>query len=270
MSRPLVNRKNLVGSREEHWKPPTYQPEKGILASFKRRVLRFLDLQSGTIWADLSNQLPTVTGTVVDAGCGLQPFRRLFSSNVKYLAIDYADTQDHFKVIAPDTIYYSGDEWPLGNDVADFVLSTETLEHVRAPEIFAAELYRCLKPGGKAILTVPFAARWHFVPYDYWRPTPSGLENLFKTAGFINIGVYGRGNQFTVVCYKGMGFVFSLLSPQRSNPLLEWTCRVVGVAGIPAMLTLAALANLTMGWQGAVDFLGFTVSIEKPLSVRPD
>jgi len=30
------------------------------------------------------------------------------------------------------------------------------------------------------------------------------------------------------------------------------------------MLALAVLANATRRWQGAVDFLGFTVSAEKP------
>ena len=264
MSRTLAKRKNLVGSREEHWKPPTYAGSSGGIELLKRRLLRFLDLQAGTIWNDLANELPLVTGTVLDVGCGVQPYRSLFGPNAKYVAIDYADTREHFHVEAPDTIYYSGEQWPLANNFADFVLSTETLEHVRVPESFAAELYRCLKPGGRAILTVPFAARWHFVPYDYWRPTPSGLENLFKGAGFANIGVYGRGNQLTVACYKGMGFVYSLLSPQPSHPVFEWTCRTVGALGLPGMLALAILANLTKGWQGAVDFLGFTVTLEKP------
>jgi hypothetical protein len=61
-----------------------------------------------------------------------------------------------------------------------------------------------------------------------------------------------------------MGFVYSLLSPQPSHPVFEWTCRAVGALGIPGMLALATLANLTKEWQGAVDFLGFTVTLEKP------
>ena len=264
MSRTLAERKNLVGSREEHWKPPAYAVSSGLVASMRSRLLRFLDLQAGTIWNDLANELPNVTGTVLDVGCGVQPYRGLFGPGASYVAIDYADTREHFQLEAPDTTYYSGEQWPLESNFADFVLSTETLEHVRLPEIFAAELYRCLKPGGRAILTVPFAARWHFVPYDYWRPTPSGLENLFGGAGFTNIGVYGRGNQLTVACYKAMGFVFSLLSPQPSNRPFEWTCRVIGALGVPAMLALATLANLTKEWQGAVDFLGFTITLEKP------
>ncbi len=264
MTRALANRKNLVGSHDEHWKPPTYASNAGVVAKLQSRLLRFLDLQVGTIWNDLSIELPKVTGTALDVGCGVQPYRHMFGPNVKYMAIDYATTKDHFQVQAPDTIYYSGEQWPLEDGVADFVLSTETLEHVAYPDGFASEMFRCMKSGGRAILTVPFAARWHFMPYDYWRPTPSGIANLFERAGFVNIGVYGRGNQLTVVCYKGMGFVFSLLAPRPSNFVWEWTCRAVGALGVPVMLALATVANLTMSWQGAVDFLGFTVTLDKP------
>ncbi len=111
---------------------------------------------------------------------------------------------------------------------------------------------------------MPFAARWHFVPYDYWRPTPSALDYLLRGAGLVDVGVYGRGNQLTVACYKGMAFVFSLLSPQPSNAAFEWLCRALGALGLPVMVALAVLANLTMGWQGAVDFLGFTVTARRP------
>ncbi len=264
MSRPLKERANLIDAREEHWMPPIYRTSTGALTELRARVLRFFDLQVGTIWDDLAQELPAVSGTVVDAGCGVQPYRRLFGSGVKYIGIDYADTRDHFRVETPDTIYYSGDRWPLDAEVADFILCTETLEHIATPDIFLGEMFRCLKPGGRALLTVPFAARWHFIPYDYWRPTPSGLDNVFRKAGFTKIGVYGRGNTLTIACYKGMAFIYSLLSPQKSTPAFAALSRLLGVLSIAPMVALAVVANATLGKQGSVDFLGFTISVEKP------
>jgi SAM-dependent methyltransferase len=264
VSRSLADRVNLITSRAEHWKPPRYEVRHGLSAALRARVLRFFDLQAGTIWADLARELPGVTGTVVDVGCGLQPYRPLFGPGVKYVGIDYADTRATFAIEAPDTIYYSGDRWPLESGSADFILCTETLEHVLDSAKFLAEVSRCLAPGGRVLLTVPFAARWHFIPHDYWRPTPSALDHLLREAGLGEIGVYGRGNQLTVACYKAMGFLFSLLSPQPSHVAFEWLCRAVGAAGAPAIVALAVLANVTKGWQGAVDFLGFTVTARKP------
>src|ERR1700684_4097520 len=116
-----------------------------------------------------------------------------------------------------DPPYFSGEVWPVAAASVDVVLCTETLEHVLETRRFLAEAARCLAPGGTLLLTVPFAARWHFIPYDYWRYTPSGLDFLLTQAGFANNRVYARGNQLTVVCYKMITFIFSLLTPQKSN-----------------------------------------------------
>jgi SAM-dependent methyltransferase len=260
----FLERRNLISATGEHFKPPVYAPGSGWLARFRASVLRFFDLQAGTIWADLAPRLPQVSGTVVDAGCGAQPYRGLFGNQVRYIGIDSEDVRNHFRLETPDTLYYSGTQWPLASETADFVLCTETLEHVLEPAIFLAEMYRCLKPGGRVLLTVPYAARWHFLPYDYWRLTPSALGHLFGAAGFAEVCVYGRGNQLTVACYKAMGFIFSLLAPQPSRVWFEWLCRLVGATGIPCVVLLAVLANLTMRWPATVDFLGFTVTAVKP------
>jgi hypothetical protein len=59
-----------------------------------------------------------------------------------------------------------------------------------------------LVPGGTLVLTVPFTARWHFIPYDYWRFTPSSFHHLLTTTGFRSGRVYAHGNALTVPCYK--------------------------------------------------------------------
>ena len=64
------------------------------------------------------------------------------------------------------------------------------MEHVPEPAGFLAEASRCLRPGGRLLLTVPFAARWHYIPHDYWRFTPSALERLLSAAGFDRIAIY--------------------------------------------------------------------------------
>jgi SAM-dependent methyltransferase len=263
MSTPLDRRPNLIEASEEHWKPPVYRPG-GAWTAMRDRLLRFLDLQAGTIWSDLSEVLPSVTGAVVDVGCGAQPYRPLFGPSVKYVGIDYATTRETFRDQAPDTLYYTGERWPLESETADFVLCTETLEHVAAPDRFVAEMFRCLKPGGRAILTVPFAARWHFIPHDYWRPTPSGLDRVLRGAGFTNVRVCGRGNTLTVACYKGMAVVYALLTPRQLGTIAAWLSRLLGLVGVPAMLALATVANLAKDRPGSVDFLGFTVTVEKP------
>ena len=49
----------------------------------------------------------------------------------------------------------------------DAILCTEVLEHVPDPTKALDEFSRLLKPGGKLILTAPFASLVHFAPYHY-------------------------------------------------------------------------------------------------------
>ena len=172
----LLRRKNLAYSTAERWRPPVFRPSISFWQRLGNRIRRFFDLQAGSIWNDLATELPTLRGKVLDVGCGAQPFRGLLSLQASYFGLDTVDAKEHFGYEMPDTLYYAGNIWPVTDESYDVVVCTETLEHVVDPSTFVGEMHRCLRPGGRLLLTVPFAARWHFIPYDYWRFTPSGLS----------------------------------------------------------------------------------------------
>jgi SAM-dependent methyltransferase len=69
---------------------------------------------------------------------------------------------------------------PFREGIFDLVLCTEVLEHLHTPELALAEMQRVLKPGGKLLLTTPFAYAIHYAPTDYWRYTRHGLERLLR------------------------------------------------------------------------------------------
>jgi SAM-dependent methyltransferase len=256
---------NLIETSKEHWKPPVYMNNsQNLWDRLKVSCYSFFDFQYSTIHRDLSKYLPNVMGNVLDVGCGLQPYRHLFPAGINYTGIDISESRNHFGYQTSDTLYYSGKTWPVKSKSMNFILCTETLEHVANPDIFLKEAFRVLKPGGKILLTVPFAARWHFIPYDYWRYTPSGLDLLLTQAGFINNRVYARGNQLTVICYKIITFIFSLLTPQKSNFAFETICRIVGIFSLPIFMAFAVFGNVTKGKSGMVDCLGFTVLADRP------
>lgn len=252
-----LGRRNALERQQETWKPPLFRPVHSAPDRVLAAVRRFVDLQAGSIYRDLAVLLPARRGTILDVGCGAQPFRPLVRSDAKYMGIDTADAKDHFGYELPDTTYYSGDTWPVADASVDTVLCTETLEHVMEPQPFLLQAGRCLKPGGLLILTVPFAARWHFIPYDYWRYTPSGLKHLMQRAGFERIEVYPRGNALTVACYKLMAVMLQLFFPQFGSPVVVWTLRAIGLLLSPLLLALAAVANLSLS-VGGDDCLGYT------------
>jgi hypothetical protein len=111
-------------------------------------------------------------------------------------------------------------------------------------------------------MTVPFAARWHYIPHDYWRFTPSSLRMLLERAGFIRVVVHGRGNAATVACYKLIGLLMEALLPQPEpgSPRL----RLLALPLAPLVLTLAAIGQRTLSQPAGDDCLGYTAFAVRP------
>lgn len=248
-------RENFAKRSAENWQPPP--------CTSPGPVRRFFDLAAGSIWNDVAGQLSGARGSLLDVGCGAQPYRVLVPAQVHYQAIDYSGAKENFGYYAPDTSYYSGDAWPVADDSVDTILSTETLEHVLDTRQFLREAYRCLKLGGRLIITTPFSARWHFIPHDYWRFTPSCYQHLLQDAGFDDITVYPRGNALTVACYKNMALVLPLLLPQKGMNWRSGLRMLLGALLLPWFGCCACAGNLSLHFAGGDDCLGYTVLARK-------
>ena len=260
----MRRRRNLLDTARERWRPPLLTGTGTRVEEALAALRRFFDLQGGSIWRDLRGELPSLQGRLLDVGCGAQPYRKLVPAAVDYVGIDIMDSETRFGYTQKDTIYYSGPLWPLPGETADCVLCTETLEHVLEPKAFLSEAFRCLKPGGSLLATVPFAARWHFIPYDYWRYTPSSLKHLLSEAGFADIVVYGRGNALTVACYKVMALILAAARPVSSRFFVKAVSLTAAFLCLPLLVALAVVANLSLRCDSGEDCLGYTVKARRP------
>ena len=114
---------------------------------------------------------------LLDLGCAdrfLEPACK--SERWTYRGLDYTDV--NFEV----------DTFPVEDNSVNFAVSLAVIEHLRDPENFISEVYRCLKPGRVVYLSTPnFQLDWknfyndptHVRPY-----TPESLEQLLKLSGF--------------------------------------------------------------------------------------
>src|SRR5438552_1994669 len=250
--------------KTETWRPPLLGSARSRPGAFRAAVRRFFDLQAGSIWSDLAPELASAHGRVLDVGCGAQPYRELLPADTEYLGIDTVEGRAHFGYGLPDTRYFSEGEWPVEAGWADLIVCTEVLEHVLDPRAFLAEAFRVLRPGGRIVFTVPFAARWHFIPHDYWRFTPSGLNHLLEASGFSHIQVWGRGNRLTVACYKVMTLVLAGFSSSASAGPGRWASMFSSFLLAPLFIPLSVLANISLRFDGQDDCLGFTVLVQRP------
>ncbi len=66
---------------------------------------------------------------------------------------------------------------PIKNNTIDFIILTEVIEHIYAPDIAIEECYRVLKKGSKILFTIPFMYGIH-LENDYFRLTEYGIKKL--------------------------------------------------------------------------------------------
>jgi len=249
----------------DRWRPPALEPGQSAFGRALAAVRRYFDLQAGSIWTDVTDEARAWSGKLVDVGCGAQPYRALLPAGVQYLALDFENAEEAFGYSPSDVIHFDGGRWPAATNNADVVLCTEVLEHVLDPALMLGEAFAALKPGGQLLLTVPFAARWHFVPHDYWRYTPSGLKHLLETAGFGDVIVRARGDALTVACYKVQALLLPFLMPQRASSAKALCLRFLASPSIPLFVALAVIGNWSLHGEGGDDCLGYTVTAMRPM-----
>jgi len=238
----------------ETFKPVPVDPGSGSFALLKFRLRSWADLQLLTCIRFITAHRALLTGKVLDVGCGQMPFRHLLPEGAQYTGLDIPAADSFGMDKHPDVVEFDGTAIPFPDAHFDAVMCTEVLEHAEAPEALVAEMHRVLKPGGSLVLTVPFAARVHHIPYDFHRFTRYRLAQMFAAFGAVTIEE--RGNDLAVIANKIIVATIRQLKLLRS-PLL--------LIGVPASLVSLAIAHLALwfGWGSKLDPLGYGLIARK-------
>lgn len=117
----------------------------------------------------------------LDVGCGDRPYEYLFTHG-SYTGIDVMDSGRPINMKQSDH-FYDGNVFPFQNDSFDMVISPQVLEHVPDPLVMLKEMARVCKPGGGVVISLPFVYQEHEEPFDYFRFTRFGIEELLGKAG---------------------------------------------------------------------------------------
>lgn len=140
---------------------------------------------------ELDGRFPRLKGDVLVIGAGLVRYEDLLISADTVTKTDIGRMTDNIDSIV------DAHEMQFEDSSYDSVVAIEVFEHLHSPTVAAGEMHRILRPGGQALVSLPFLFHVHGDPHDYQRLTKSGLEELFKE--FTSVEVAGFGNRKHVI-----------------------------------------------------------------------
>lgn len=246
--------------KNEDFKPISNTAPEGIFGKLKFYARFIFDLQNMTIYRDLRSFLKARKGKVLDIGCGDSPYKHLLSKECKYIGLDIKD-QNTFNYKNKDVIFFKGNKIPLKSGTVDLIICTEVLEHVFSTKQLIGEIKRTLKKGGIGFITVPWSARYHYIPFDYYRYTYSCLERLFE--GFSSVKIKNRGTDISVICSKIIVVCARLLIPIKPIKVILLPLSVVLLFPLISIAILFGHLSLYFKFGSSDDPLGYSIYIKK-------
>jgi SAM-dependent methyltransferase/DNA-directed RNA polymerase subunit RPC12/RpoP len=130
-------------------------------------------------WKFVESQLSTLDAEalILDIGAGRGDFGEIFAGK-KYLALEIYPYPE-IDLVCDLSLCV-----PFRDNTFDCVALLNVCEHVSDPKTLLTTVFRLLKPGGQAIITIPFLLKIHQAPVDYARYTHFALEKMGKDIGF--------------------------------------------------------------------------------------
>ena len=245
---------------KEGFQPISNVGPTGGLNSVKFYGRLIVDFQTLSALPQLKEVIGNLKGDVLDVGCGQSPYKFLLNKdNTRYQGIDIAEAM-RFKYDNPEVISFNGRDIPFGDEKFDGLICTEVLEHVEDYQRLIDEMHRVLKSGATGIITVPWSARYHYIPWDYFRYTPSSLRTMFSK--FSNAEIRHRGTDITVIGNKVIVLFIRNMLPVEKWKLIFFPFWLL-MTPLLGFTTLLGHLSLLLNLGTDEDPLGYTIVVKK-------
>ncbi len=167
------------------------------------------------LYEQIGRHAKLIKGRILDIGASSFPrYKGLFRFD-KYTGMD---------ILAGEGIDVVGsiEAIPFPDNTFDSIVCTQVLGDVYELKIAFKEMYRVLKPGGKALITENLFDALHDEPRDFWRFTQHSLRRLSEGAGFKVEVLECRGGYWSVMAQLKARYWI-----ERLNANNKWFARII-------------------------------------------
>lgn len=202
---------------------------------------------------------------LLDIGCGRGELKEALADGVQYIGFDYPVT-GLYRYNARPEVLGTAEMLPFDDGSFDFLVCAEVMEHLAKPGRAAREMSRILRPGGRAVVTIPFAYPIHDAPHDYQRFTRYQLLRIFGQAGLKidQLQEHGHGLE-SAALLANLALSKTVLDGIKSKNPVILVLLPLAVIQIPTINLLARLFSWLSGSSGC-GFLpmGYELHLSKP------
>ncbi|VAW19891.1 hypothetical protein MNBD_BACTEROID05-288, partial [hydrothermal vent metagenome] len=147
-----------------------------------------------------------------------KPYRELFDVK-EYIGLEIdRPMADNIRQAAD--AFYDGTTIPFKDGHFQSVFASEVFEHVFTLPELLKEINRVMMPGGRILITLPFAWEQHEKPHDFARYTSFGIRYLLNENGFEVIKQVNTAGAVKSIHQMWSSYVYNNLLP--SNNIAKW------------------------------------------------
>jgi len=187
----------------------------------------------------------SLTGRILDVGCGRKPYSLYFGDVTRHVGVDMPSTVHSRDAV---NVWGSALALPFSEAAFDGILCTEVLEHTPDPEQALCEMARVARPGAALLLTVPLSESLHEEPYDFCRFTHHWVQHLLGVTGWSLERIRPRGGAWLELGYRTSSLLYETLGARRDTSGMARPRTVVGPIAVGLCAGVQILSSVMDHW----------------------
>lgn len=152
---------------------------------------------------------------LVDIGCGMKPYKKLFS-RYDYIGMDF-----YPEVSEPDVLG-TATNMPFKDGSVDACMTVWVLDDLEEPENTLREISRVLKTNGYYFAVEAQSTNQHFPGHDYFRFSPDALAYLAKKHNLHCVKYKSYGGDFALLGFSAISIFRRIFYHFHINSVVEW------------------------------------------------